>query len=372
MASNVVPLNNVNEYLVVHRQVPNMDFYRPVATPGRGRPMRRFAAALPWLALCAGLPAAAQSPGDDPLTWLQRAAASARQTTYAGTVMHVQGERTTTSRITHVFVAGAEHERIESLDGPRREIVRRNDELQCYFPDAKTVRLDRRVTARFFPSLVGGPAEAIAENYKLTLGNVERVLGQDCQWIHLDPKDALRYAQRLCAELGSGLLLRAKTLGARQQVIEQYTFTDLRVGRDVSRSEVKSTFQPQSKDWTRDVQPRDEAKPGADGLDGRRAAAGLPPGGRDAAHAPQPRAARLAARPHRRLRDHERVRRAHVEPAARAPRPRARTARCRSSSARWATTSSPCWAKSRRRPRSRWAAASAGRRPRRSGAGPAR
>jgi sigma-E factor negative regulatory protein RseB len=227
--------------------------------------MRRFAAALPWLALCAGLPAAAQSPGIDPLTWLQRSAASARQATYSGTVMHVQGERTTTSRITHVFLSGSEHERIESLDGPRREIVRRDDQLQCYFPDAKTIRIDRRVTARFFPSLVGGPVEAIAENYKLALGNVERVLGKDCQWIHLDPKDALRYAQRLCAEVGSGLLLRAKTLGARQQVLEQYGFTDLRVGREVSRIEVKSTFLPQSKDWKRDVQPPDEPKPGSTG-----------------------------------------------------------------------------------------------------------
>ena len=227
--------------------------------------MRRFAAALPWLALCAGLPAAAQSPSIDPLVWLQRSAASARQATYSGTVMHVQGERTTTSRITHVFISGSEHERIESLDGPRREIVRRDDQLQCYFPDAKTIRIDRRVTARFFPSLVGGPPEAIAENYKLALGNVERVLGQDCQWIHLDPKDALRYAQRLCAELGTGLLLRAKTLGAKQQVLEQYGFTDLRVGRDVSRSEVKSSFLPQSKDWKRDVQPPDEPKPGSTG-----------------------------------------------------------------------------------------------------------
>ncbi|HEX4944744.1 MAG TPA: sigma-E factor negative regulatory protein [Usitatibacteraceae bacterium] len=31
VADNVVPLKNVNEYVVVHRQLPNADFYRPVA-----------------------------------------------------------------------------------------------------------------------------------------------------------------------------------------------------------------------------------------------------------------------------------------------------------------------------------------------------
>ena len=237
--------------------------------------MRRLGAALSALALVAGLPAAADI-GADPLAWLQRAAASARQQTYSGTVVHMQGDRTSTSRITHVVVAGIEHERIESLDGPRREVVREGEKMQCFFPDAKTVRIDRRVTARFFPSLVAGPVEAIAESYDLALGGIERVLGQDCQWIHLDPKDRLRYAQRLCAELGTGLLLRAKTLGGRQneRVLEQYTFTDLRVGREVSRRDVKSPFVALSRSWRRDEQPAPEPKAGETGW----AVASLPAG----------------------------------------------------------------------------------------------
>jgi sigma-E factor negative regulatory protein RseA len=32
VASNVVPLQYVNEYVVVHRQMPTADFYRPVAS----------------------------------------------------------------------------------------------------------------------------------------------------------------------------------------------------------------------------------------------------------------------------------------------------------------------------------------------------
>jgi len=34
--ANVVPLNNVNEYVVVHRQLPNAQFYRPVANQAAG------------------------------------------------------------------------------------------------------------------------------------------------------------------------------------------------------------------------------------------------------------------------------------------------------------------------------------------------
>lgn len=222
--------------------------------------MRGLAAAWPALAFAGAVFPAAASPGNEPLVWLQRVVDSARVTTFAGTVEHKAGGNTSTSRITHIFLSGVEHEKIESLDGPRREILRHNEELQCFYPDAKTVRLDRRVTARFFPAVLSGPAPAIAENYSVKLGETERVLQQDCRWIHLDPRDALRYAQRLCAEVGSGLVMRAKTLGNRGQVIEQFTFTDLRMGSQVSRGEVKSTFYGQSKDWRTDSQPRDEVK----------------------------------------------------------------------------------------------------------------
>jgi len=141
--------------------------------------------------------------------------------------------------------------------------VRHDDQLQCYFPDAKTIRIDRRVTARSSRR----SWTARSRRSRRTTGwrwATSSGSSAGLQWIHLDPKDALRYAQRLCAELGSGLLLRAKTLGAKQQVLEQYGFTDLRVARrPAQRGEEHLLLQ--SKDWKRDVQPPDEPKPGATG-----------------------------------------------------------------------------------------------------------
>ncbi|QJR15309.1 MucB/RseB C-terminal domain-containing protein [Usitatibacter palustris] len=215
------------------------------------------------LAVAGSLPAIAADPNTDPLAWLQRAATAAKSSTYSGTFVHTSGERTQTMRVTHVVVGGDEHERIQSLDGPPQEIVRRNDEMFCYLPDAKTVRLDRRVTARFFPSIFRAAPEAIAQNYDLKLGKVERVIGYECQWIRLEPRDALRFAQRLCAELASGLLMRAKTLNEKNQVIEQFTFTELKLGPQVARSDVRSTFSAQIRQWTTDKRPLEEAK-GAD------------------------------------------------------------------------------------------------------------
>ena len=78
--------------------------------------------------------------------------------------------------------------------------------------------------------------------------------------IRLDAKDNLRYSQRLCAEFNTGLVIRAKTFDDHRHVIEQYTFTDLKLGPHVGRNDVKSIFEARVKRWTTDAQPRDEAK----------------------------------------------------------------------------------------------------------------
>jgi sigma-E factor negative regulatory protein RseB len=214
---------------------------------------------LPAIAIgiaCSGVHAA---PANDPLTWLQRAANAARSTTYVGTFVHTNGDRTSTYRVTHVSTGGEEHERIEPLDGPPHEIVRRNDEMFCRFPDAKTVRLDRRITAPYFPSIVRAPAESISASYEVKLGKTERILGLECQWLRLQPRDGLRFEHRLCAELASGLVLRAKTINADRQVVEQYTFTDLKVGPQAARGgDVRSGIDAQVRQW-RERSTRDEA-----------------------------------------------------------------------------------------------------------------
>lgn len=203
--------------------------------------------------------AAAQAAPNDPVDWLKRAAQAAREASFAGTYVHTNGERISTIRITHVNAGGEEHERIEPLDAATHEIVRRNDEMYCRFPDAKTVRLDPRITARFFPRILDSDAAAVSANYDVKLGGTERVLGFECQWIHLVPRDTLRYPQRFCSEVGTGLVVRAKTLDAiRGHVIEQYTFTELRLGPSVPRGDVQSIFKARTRQWISDGKPRDE------------------------------------------------------------------------------------------------------------------
>jgi len=205
--------------------------------------------------------------------WLDRIAKSARELPYTGVFVHQTTEGATTSRITHlVDRQGNEHEKLEMLDGPMREVVRRNEEMFCYQPDQKTVRVDRRATGRFFPSLISGNPAVIVENYFVKLGQVERIAGHDCQWVILQPKDTMRYMQKLCAELGTGLLLRARMYNERSQLLEQFMFTQLDVTGGVSPKNVRSQFE--EKGWQRDYSIRNSLKPADTGWQ----VTNLPPG----------------------------------------------------------------------------------------------
>ena len=223
---------------------------------------------LPALAVglsCLGVPSSMgagserfQAAPADPLAWLQRAAQAARHATYEGIYVHTNGERTSTVRVSHVNANGEEHERIEPLDGTVHEIVRRNDEMFCRFPDAKTVRLDPRITARFFPGILGASAEPLAASYDVSLGKTERVLGYECRWIRLEPRDNLRYAQAVCSELATGLVLRARTFGPDRHVVETYSFTDLKIGGQAARTDLKSLFRARNRQWLTEGRLRDD------------------------------------------------------------------------------------------------------------------
>ena len=197
-----------------------------------------------------GAASAAENPNQpDAMAWLKKMATSSRQQNYSGTIVYHHGGNVETSRVTHfVNNAGGEFEKLETLDGPAREIIRSNDQVICYLPNAKTVLIeDRNRSARNFPALVPESLHGITENYKVRTEGVDRVAGHDCQWIALVPRDNLRYGRRFCAELGSALPLRAQTLSEKGEPVESFAFTQLTLGGTFSRDSVKSKYAERSR-----------------------------------------------------------------------------------------------------------------------------
>jgi len=203
--------------------------------------MRKMCHALLILISFPGLALAEKASEDGP-AWLQKIASAAHRSNYSGTFVYRHDGYMETSRIVHLSDASGEHEKIEVLDGPARETIRNNDEVVCYMPENKAVIVEKRKVYKSFPALLPEQASNIGENYLIKLGGVERVAGFDCQNVMLEPRDVYRYGHRLCADSASGLLLKASSLNEKNEVVDQFFFTQASIGGNIDQVQLRSKY----------------------------------------------------------------------------------------------------------------------------------
>lgn len=205
---------------------------------------------VPFLITVGGLlttPAYAD-PGDA-VSWLQRIAVAAQNLNFTGTFSYQTAAGAETSRITHLFDASGEHERIEVLDGSLRELVRSNDEVKCYLPDDKLIIVENRRQYKSFPALLPSAVGGLGEYYQIRKGETARVAGFESQIIILEPRDQLRYGHLLWAEIESGLLLKARTFNERNEPIEQFAFTQVQIGGTIDRASLRPKTNTANAEW---------------------------------------------------------------------------------------------------------------------------
>jgi sigma-E factor negative regulatory protein RseB len=187
----------------------------------------------------------------DALEWLKKIAESARTVSYSGTFIYQHGNRVETSRVVHyVNAAGGVFERLETLDGPPREVVRANDHVTAYLPDQKVVLIERRNT-RHLPVMLPEKLSDLTQQYDVRKLETGRVAGYECAWVEVTPKDKMRYGRKFCAERVSGLPLRAQVFSDRTQVLESFAFSQLTLGGKFNRDEVASRYEAraQRQNW---------------------------------------------------------------------------------------------------------------------------
>lgn len=215
---------------------------------GAGRWFTRASAtarAVCALAIAAMAPAWAQAPAVSPegrtLTeWLNRVHDASRERKFTGTLVVSAAGRLGTSRIWHACDGVQQMEKVEVLTGAPRTIVRHNNEVITFVPDARTARREVRASLGVMPELLRTQEGRIVDHYRLSTVGTDRVAGHAADVLHIEPKDALRYGYRVWAEKKTGLLLKLQTLDAQQQVKEQVAFTELQLDAPVNMDRLKA------------------------------------------------------------------------------------------------------------------------------------
>jgi len=177
--------------------------------------------------------------------WLAHIQRGGQNTQFVGTVVTQQGGQMGASRIVHMYVDGVSHERVQPLDGIRREFLRTGNEVRCLWPDAKKVIVEWHPEHKGVHMLNNVTPEEVLAVYELNVGGLDRVAGQPCQVIELVPKDQLRYHHELCVDLSSGLLLSTQMSDERGTPLERMAFAQIRIGSEVDPRDLEASWSTQ-------------------------------------------------------------------------------------------------------------------------------
>ena len=180
---------------------------------------------------------------DDPQKWLERMGAAMSQMSYQGTFIYISDGRMETMRITHVIDEKGTRERLSSVSGPRREVVRDQSGMKWISADDEAVMADPVVNWPMFLDQSVRSLSAHSGFYHLKLRDQKRIAERMGQRLDIVATDNFRYGYSLWLESDSGLLLKWQLNDQNGETLAKLEFTELRMGSEVDRSELKQGHQ---------------------------------------------------------------------------------------------------------------------------------
>jgi sigma-E factor negative regulatory protein RseB len=135
--------------------------------------------------------------------------------------------------VRHYWVGEQTFELLESMDGRPHRIVRHNDRVQTLWPQSRVAVVEKRETLPGWGTTPQAVDPLALDSYELRPEGASRVAGREAQVVRLQPRDMLRYAQRLWADIATGLMLRADVLAGPAElnkVLESHAFSEVALG----------------------------------------------------------------------------------------------------------------------------------------------
>lgn len=207
---------------------------------------RFFAGAL---ALTLALPALAE----DPVAWLVKMSEAARNGTYQGVVVYRGNDLLETFRVTHRNLNNNELERVQSLNGSPRDILKQGNQVICLLPRDRRMTASRQPTPKgIFPQLTAERIKLMTQLYQLDDLGEARVAGRLCRGITITPRDEFRYGYEMWADAQTAVPLKVNLIGHDGTTLEQMMFTEV----DFPANIPDSAFELPKEDSTRELVTR--------------------------------------------------------------------------------------------------------------------
>jgi sigma-E factor negative regulatory protein RseB len=190
--------------------------------------------------------------------WLERMSDALATRNYEGRFFHLRDSHSEAMRIYHrVDGKGKVTERLVSLDGSGREIVRNQTEVVCYLPDRRTVLVEKRTDENTLLAAVPAYNEELEAHYNIERGPFTKALGRRTQVINVTPRDQFRYGYRLWLDDETAMPLKSQLCDRQGRVIEQILFAEINFRDRIPVDSLKPSITGEGFRWIRqDAQPQ--------------------------------------------------------------------------------------------------------------------
>jgi sigma-E factor negative regulatory protein RseB len=196
-------------------------------------------------------PAAAPESTQEARAWLERMSEALATRNYDGLFTHSTPGQAESMRIVHRVEQGRSYERLVSLDGSGREVVRTRDEVHAYLPDRKVVLVERRGDEGSLLKALPTPGPLLDRYYDLSWRQGKKLLGRDIVIIDVRPKDRYRYGYRLWLDEETAMPVRSVVGDEAGRQIEQILFTRLEMKEKISARDVEPGVDANGFQWVR-------------------------------------------------------------------------------------------------------------------------
>lgn len=215
--------------------------------------MIRAAAVAAATCLAVAAPRAATAD-DEARAWIERMTRQLAEASYVGEFEVEAGDRRETLRIVHRVRAGRVHERLVSLSGAGREIVRDGDEVIAYLPDQKLAIIEHRPERGGLFGRMPGFGPEVERWYDVVLEGRARALnGRSAVQIAVRPRDEYRFGHRLWIDEKTGMPVKAELQGPDGRPLERLRFTRLELREDITDEELDPGLDRREFRWVRQV-----------------------------------------------------------------------------------------------------------------------
>ena len=186
----------------------------------------------------------------DPRILVDEMSNATHELNYDGIFVYRYDKQIDTMRIIHKKNKdGDVYERLVSLTGNNREIIRENDRVKYMFPENKVAIIEKSKIGQLISSYIPDPIQSISKFYVFNLVGQGRIAGLNAWIINIRPIDRFRYGYQLWIDKKSKLLLKSKLKNFQGVTLEQVMFTQLNVLKNIDDALLKSSFNEQNFTW---------------------------------------------------------------------------------------------------------------------------